>query len=109
MNGTGFALAGGTRRGPGKLLQQSVSGPPKGKPGMPYILILADGARHEVHATLQFEVINGQTLPKGDLDGEPQVLAAAVLEGSTTLEMPSGKRYRIAIDGPRGQFRFRGL
>lgn len=76
---------------------------------MPYILILADGARHEVHATLQFEVINGQTLPKGHLDGEPQVLAAALLEGSTTLEMPSGKQYRIAIDAPRGQFRFRGL
>ncbi|MET3649107.1 hypothetical protein [Phyllobacterium ifriqiyense] len=76
---------------------------------MPFTLILADGARHEVHATLEFEVINGQKLPKGDLDGEPQVLAAAFLERSTTLETPSGKQYQIAIDAHRGQFRFRGL
>jgi hypothetical protein len=76
---------------------------------MPYTLILADGERHEVKATFRFAIIKGQKFPEGEIDGDPAALAAAFSEGSTTLETPSGKQYRVAVDAPRGKYRFRGL
>lgn len=74
-------------------------------------LVFKDGSRHEVEASIRYEIVRGTKLIAGSssLDGDPEVLHRAFDEAEVRLESPNGHQHRVAVDMAGGQWRVRGL
>lgn len=78
---------------------------------MTWYLVLKDGSRHEVEATIRYEIIRGTKLIAGSssIEGDSDVLAHAFEEAEVLLESPHGHQHRVTVDMESDRWRVRGL